>query len=50
MPDISMCSSTTCPKKNECYRHEATPDEYQCYSDFKEYEGENCRYFMKLKQ
>jgi len=34
MPDIAMCNSTECPSRGECYRHEATPSEYQYYADF----------------
>ena len=28
MPDITMCMSKNCPKKNECYRSMAKPDKY----------------------
>lgn len=31
MPDISMCRHKTCPKRTDCYRHEASgtePDKY----------------------
>lgn len=24
MPDISMCNADHCPRKTECYRHEAS--------------------------
>ena len=34
MPNITMCMSKNCPKKNECYRSMAKPDKYQSYADF----------------
>lgn len=35
MPDITMCMSKDCPKKNECYRYIAKPDKYyQSYADY----------------
>lgn len=35
MPDITMCMSKNCPKKNECYRSMAKPDKYyQSYADY----------------
>lgn len=34
MPDITMCMSKDCPKKNECYRSIAKPDKYQSYADY----------------
>jgi hypothetical protein len=31
-PDITMCLSKDCPRRKQCYRHEATPDPgYQSY-------------------
>ena len=33
MPDIAMCK-VECDKSDECYRHMAIPDEYQCYASF----------------
>jgi len=36
MPDISMCSSNTCPLKESCYRFTATPSPFrQSYGGFK---------------
>lgn len=32
MPDITMCNSTECPSRGKCYRHEATPNEWQIIS------------------
>lgn len=31
MPDITMCSGIDCPFKDNCYRHTATPSDYQSY-------------------
>jgi hypothetical protein len=31
-PDITMCLSPDCPRRKQCYRHEAVPDkQYQSY-------------------
>ena len=49
MPDISMCNGTNCPLKEECYRHKATPSDWQPYfmeSPIKE-DG-TCDYFMEI--
>jgi hypothetical protein len=51
MPDISMCSSETCPSRTTCYRNEDSgtkPSEYrQSYMDFGA-RGEPCdRYWPK---
>ena len=29
MADISKCEGTNCPRKEECYRYTARPDEFQ---------------------
>lgn len=45
MPDITMCMTKDCPKKETCYRAQATPDKYmQSYSDFKEVCNEKVGY------
>ena len=31
MADITMCFDKTCPAKLSCYRHTATPGEFQSY-------------------
>jgi hypothetical protein len=31
MPDISMCQGEDCPVKKKCYRHTATPNQWQSY-------------------
>lgn len=36
MPDIAMCQNEECPRKTECYRYMATPNQLrQAYSEFK---------------
>ena len=48
MPDITMCMSKDCPKKNECYRSIAKPDKYQSYADYGKICLENdYRYFWE---
>lgn len=51
MPDIAMCNSTECPKRYDCYRHEALPDPFmQTWGDFDEQrDGGNCEYWWPLK-
>jgi len=51
MPDITMCDSVECPRKNECYRYTAKPSEYrQAYSDFQcGKPGEEIDYFIPIK-
>lgn len=34
MPDISMCTSVTCPMKDTCYRVQAKPSQYQSWCNF----------------
>ena len=46
MPDISMCTNNTCPKKMTCYRFRATPNEFrQSYAGFKPDEDGECEYY-----
>jgi hypothetical protein len=46
MPDISMCTRSDCPIRDECYRYNAYPDTHQSY--FKpERVGKDCEYFIK---
>ena len=51
MPDISMCSSESCPLKEKCYRVKAKPDPlWQTYSDFSDSLNEDkteCKHFME---
>lgn len=46
MPDITMCSSTDCQRRNECYRAQAKPSERQSWATF---EPENCQYFWPFR-
>lgn len=34
MPDICMCTSTTCSRRYDCYRAMARPSTYQTVTDF----------------
>lgn len=34
MPDICMCSTVSCPSRQDCYRHVAKPSIYQAWADF----------------
>lgn len=34
MPDISLCTNTTCPLRDGCLRFTATPSERQSYTKF----------------
>lgn len=34
MPDITMCTSKSCPYNSRCYRSQARPDKLQSYSNF----------------
>lgn len=47
MSEITMCNNENCPKKNECYRYLAIPDEYQMYANF-QYNGQ-CEQFWQLE-
>lgn len=31
MADIAMCNNPNCKICEDCFRHKATPSEYQCY-------------------
>lgn len=46
-----MCSSKECPKRNECYRARAIPNDWQSYCDFfKGSANKKCGYFMKIEK
>lgn len=50
MPDISMCNTELCPKRESCYRSTATPSEYMqsyfCEAPFEIIDGEwKCDYY-----
>jgi hypothetical protein len=51
MPDITMCDSVECPRKNECYRYMAKPSEYrQAYSAFQCFKScTETDYFIPIK-
>ena len=34
MPDITMCTSSKCPERKNCYRSTAKPGELQSWSNF----------------
>ena len=34
MPDITMCQPKKCAIKERCYRHIATPSDWQSWNDF----------------
>ena len=40
MPDITMCMNDNCPVRKDCYRHTATPSEWQSWSVF-EWDGKD---------
>ena len=43
--DITMCTSSTCQNREQCYRAMAKPDKYQSYADFtKDYQ---CMWVIK---
>lgn len=53
MPDITMCLTRTCPKRNQCYRYMAKPDRYQSYANYTELcikEIEKSEYYLPLKR
>jgi hypothetical protein len=45
MADISMCSDSNCPLKDNCYRQKAPKSDLQCYADFNYDNG--CSYYWK---
>lgn len=50
MPDICMCMSKNCERRNECYRAQATPDRLQTYSNFEDICNEgNFEYFWEME-
>lgn len=52
MPDISMCSSDKCPSRDTCYRHTATPSEYQWWADFEATRDgrDRCDHYANVKR
>ena len=53
MPDITMCTGTKCPKKDNCYRFRATANPYRqsyfCVPPFESREDKECEYFWDIK-
>ena len=47
MVDITMCSGERCPLKQICYRHTATPSNYQSYFAQSPVLGGTCEYFWR---
>lgn len=48
MPDITMCMSKTCPRRESCYRALARPDRLQSYSDFTELCKDTNEYYWSV--
>lgn len=50
MADISMCSDSKCPLKNDCYRFRAIPSEFrQAYAGFTyDQEIKNCENYWSI--
>lgn len=50
MPDLSMCDDKECPKRKECYRYMAIPNEYrQSYFADSPRKGDGCDEFIKIR-
>lgn len=50
MPDLAMCMSKNCDRREECYRAQATPSRYQTYSNFEDICNEgNFEYFWEMQ-
>lgn len=47
---MAMCLNHDCPSASVCYRHEAKPDERQCYANFDEGAEDECNYFIELEE
>ena len=51
MPDITMCKDEQCPKKEQCHRFTAKPDEYaQSYFMQTPRKGKECVYYWPNKK
>lgn len=46
MPDIAICVNTECPRRMDCYRYRAIPDEYQTM--FKP-NADTCQHFWPIE-
>ena len=49
MPDITLCQSHECIKKEQCYRYKADPNIMQSYSNFLNNDL-TCDSFISLKE
>jgi len=48
MADLAMCQNKECPKRAECYRYRAIPNEkWQSYQDFN-HGVDGCEYFWEV--
>ena len=49
MADMTLCSTSNCPNRKECYRAQCTPNpRYQSYAEFEfDPETEMCSEFIK---
>lgn len=47
MPDISMCTGTGCPLKENCYRATAKPSLYQYYYPTPPIKDGECDHYLK---
>lgn len=46
MPDITMCKGTNCNRKDNCYRHTATPNTgHQAYFVHAPVNNQECQYY-----
>lgn len=46
MPDITMCTNTDCPLRDQCYRFKAEPSMMQSYQRFDEVE---CKFYIPVQ-
>jgi hypothetical protein len=49
MPDISMCKSSWCPKRETCYRFRAVPSQRQSYISPTEV-GDSCTHYAPIQK
>ena len=48
MPDITLCSNEKCPRRRDCYRHEARPSPMQSSDEFKPAANGACAFFEPI--
>lgn len=53
MPDITMCTNSSCKLSSKCYRSEKSGTKYNIYSqsfmEFNPVDDEKCDYFMEKR-